>query len=448
MSRESFLPSTQTENKNEENREKKHLDIPMVDATMKECEKRIERKEAGVHLHSFLEEYFSEAIKNTEIYTSERLGASFPYAVVRLPELAKKLYEEMGSPKNMGELMVRDSQEDEYRSAEVTESVFPKGVLRQEFIFGTMFSVGSAHSFHWIEHGLDQMAKKLPEALRALSHGEEPENIEVYGMGNPAGEFGAISDDFLGKMGDKPFEYTGELYAEFLKNLSEKEKNKKSFFRLWGVSMGASMAGTTADALLKEGGASQSFEEAREKNIPYVSVNMQSPVGSSGPRKWQIPIGFVAEIAYQLSVGGSPYNREVGKKEGVFMETIKKELKEKGIEPHVSEEELREKNKVISKLLDELRNGVTVPEELKTNEVIGVFDPLMFSLENEWALEKREWEEAGKHSLGKSIMPSEDENHRKFVINQTHTPLVVRENYFKRLIKVGEVMEKMARKQV
>jgi len=433
----------QTEQKRE-TIEKKRLNIPMVDVTMKECEPRFERKETAEQLRAFLDEYFAEAIKNTEVYSSEKFGASFPYAVVRLPELAKALYEKIGSPKNgnVGESRVLPDSEEVAEDADVVPA---KGRPRKEFIFGTMFSVGSAHAFHWMEHGIDQISKKLPGALNALARGEEPEDIEIYGMGNPAGELGTVSDEFLQQMGDKPFEYTGELYAEFLNTLSknEEEKDKKSVLRLWGVSMGASMAATTAENLIKQGEASQSFEEASKRNIPYVSVNMQAPVGASETKfqKWQIPIGFAAEIAYQLA--GNSYGREVGQGEGAFMETIESELKEKGIEPRLGEGDVRNKNQVISKLLDELRNGIPIPKELKTNEVIGIYDPLMYSGEVKLAAEKREWEEAGKHSLGASIIPSEEENRRRFAINQTHTPAVVRENYFKRLVKVAEEMEKL-----
>jgi len=430
---EGFSPP-QAEN-SENNIEKKRLEIPMVDVTMKECASRFERKETSEQLRVFLDEYFAEAIKNTEIYSSAKFGTSFPYAVVKLPELAQTIYEKLGKPTSISESISSGKAED----PETEDTVLEKEKSHKEFIFGTMFSVGSAHAFHWAEHGIDQIAKKLPGALNALARGEEPEDVEIYGMGNPAGELGDVSDEFVNKMGDKPFEACGELYAEFLQTLSQKDK--KSAFRLWGVSMGASMAGTTAEAWLKNGGATQSFEEAEKQNIPYVSVNMQAPVGASGTKfqKWQIPLGFAAEIAYQLA--SNPYGREVGQGEGTFMKTIKEELEKKGISLKTGEEDL--KNKVISKFLDELRSGIPIPEGVKTNEVIGIYDPLMYSSEVKWASEKREWEEAGKHSLGESIIPTEEENRRRFAINQTHTPAVVRENYFKRLVKVAEEMESL-----
>ena len=433
MRMEGFSPP-QAEN-SENNIEKKRLEIPMVDVTMKECASRFERKETSEQLRVFLDEYFAEAIKNTEIYSSAKFGTSFPYAVVKLPELAQTIYEKLGKPTSISESISSGKAED----PETEDTVLEKEKSHKEFIFGTMFSVGSAHAFHWAEHGIDQIAKKLPGALNALARGEEPEDVEIYGMGNPAGELGDVSDEFVNKMGDKPFEACGELYAEFLQTLSQKDK--KSAFRLWGVSMGASMAGTTAEAWLKNGGATQSFEEAEKQNIPYVSVNMQAPVGASGTKfqKWQIPLGFAAEIAYQLA--SNPYGREVGQGEGTFMKTIKEELEKKGISLKTGEEDL--KNKVISKFLDELRSGIPIPEGVKTNEVIGIYDPLMYSSEVKWASEKREWEEAGKHSLGESIIPTEEENRRRFAINQTHTPAVVRENYFKRLVKVAEEMESL-----
>jgi hypothetical protein len=296
------------------------------------------------------------------------------------------------------------------------------GLSKKEVIFGTSFSIGVGHPYHWIEHGMDQIAKKIPESLRRLSKGQEPEDIEIYGVGSPSGELGKVSDDFLNEVGDKPFEKLGELYAEFVSKLDINNESK-NVIDLWGVSMGASMAATTANSLIENNLVTQDKEKSEEENIPLVRTIMYMPVGTSESffKKWQIPLGFGVEALYSLATDS--YARELsgpGQKE--FVADIAKKLADKGIIANLSKEDIENKQSLIWKLINQLREGVSVPEGLKTNEVIGIYDPLMYPANIE----------------------SED-NRRKFGIKMTHTPAVVRENYFKRLINTGEEIEKISR---
>lgn len=413
--------------------------IPMIEATAKECEPFMGRPETGEKLQEFLNAYFAEALKNINLYRSEKMGAAFPYTVVRLRDVAQALYEKMGSPKTVDEQASDGEEEPDAAEMEKEEaSRRPK----KEFIFGTMFSVGSAHAFHWTEHGIDEIAKKLPGAIDALRHGKEPDNVEIYGMGNPAGELGQVSDTFLKDMGDKPFETEGELYAEFLASISGKNEGERApFLRLFGVSMGASMAATTAESMLKNSAATQSFEDSKSKELPYVSVNMQAPVGiedSWNKKWWGFVPGFAVEGMLQMATSG--YSRKVGGAEGTFIDIVTKAAEEKGITKSDDPEENKRKEEVIKKLLTELGKGMPIPEDLKTNEVVGIYDPLMNGEFRERVKEmNEEWRGWG---IGENIVPREDENRRQFAIKETHTPKVVRENYFKRLVRAAEALEK------
>ena len=309
----------------------KSVQIPIVDATLKECEKLENNPETLENIQSFLTEYFNEEIDNTEIYNSEKYGVAFPYTVVRLSDIAKKLYEKYG-----GQIKI--------------ETAFPEKKVHshKEFIFGTFFNISSGHPYHWVEHGIDQISKKIPAALESLARGEEVEDFEIYGVGNPAGELGQVSDSFVDNTKDKQFEHLGEVYADFISSPQEENKNNNisSDIRLWGVSMGASTAMTTAESLLKNKQATQSFVEKDELQnmLPKIDVVMVSPVATSENllRSYEIPLGFVAEFAIQQS---NVYGRNVSKAEGDFTSMIYAKLRERGIEKHLSEEDKKIKTK-------------------------------------------------------------------------------------------------------
>ena len=90
--------------------------------------------------------------------------------------------------------------------------------------------------------------------------------------------------------------------------------------------------------------------------------------------------------------------------------------------------------------MNELRGGISVPKGLKTNEIVGIYDPLMYS--SEFHKKSKEHAKEHKGSLGENIVPNKNENRRKFGVHETHTPKVVRENYFNRLIQTGEELKK------
>jgi len=396
--------------------------IPIINQTLKECAKFDEDAKTLESVQDFLEKYFEEAIANTRLYSSEKLGASFPYTVVRLRDVAQAMHAKFSAH-------IESATQGEARTAD------SKSLSKKEIIFGTFFDVRAGHPYHWIERGIDDMSKRLPEALGRVSRGEEPEDFEVYGVGSPAGELGIVSEDFVRATGDHPFEHFGELYAEFVDSLKHTGSDKSpAAIQLWGVSMGASLAATTAMRLIEQGRATQSREEASQKSLPVVNVTMQMPVGAER-RRWQIPAGFVSEFAIQ-KLWGPEYNNAVAAAERDFTESIYQKLRERGIRPHMTDQDIKAKKTLVSKSIDQLRNGIPIPENLKTNEIIGIYDPLMYSLsfQSEAA---REGEEK-KGSLQEHMVEAPSENRRQFAIAMTHTPAVVRENYFKRIIRAGE----------
>lgn len=412
---------------------------PIIDATIKQCILINNSVEVSARVRSFLEEYFADVVAHTRIYFSQEFGAAFPYTVIRLSEIAERLHRKLGSP------FIADIDQDHF----TLEDVGTRNTQRfrdrphKEFVFGTVFSIASGHPYHWVEHGIDQIAKRIPEALRALMRAEEPKDFEVYGIGSPAGELGSLSDKFL-RLEEQPFKHLGRLYAEFINSLqqSELEELPAANLLLWGVSMGASIAAFTAHTLIANKQASQSFDATAGTHKPLVRVIMQVPVGTSTGRfrRWQIPVGFLVDIFYQTLT--STYGREVGAAEQKFIAIIYRQLLYRGIAPQISAEEICMKKRLIDKLLVELRMGVPIPKGLKTNEVIGIHDFLMYAWEFQKKANSQRDRAAG--SLGANIFPILEGGRRRFAINMTHTPAVVRENYFKRLIKVAETMHELS----
>lgn len=413
---------------------------PIIKSTIKECRLQNDSSDIIAQIKLFMDEYFAHMVAHTQIYVSQEFSASFPYTVIRLSEIAEAIYRKIGSPSSGG--CFQDHLMSEY--FESCETLPHKNRPQKVFLFGTIFSTGSGHPYHWVEHGIDQIAKRIPEALRVLMCGKTPKNFEIYGIGSPAGELGSLSDKFVMQAGRQPFVHLGKLYAEFIHSLEENgvKELPPAILRLWGVSMGASIAASTAQTLIENKQASQSFEVATLTHIPVVRVNMLVPAGTSTGklRKWQIPVGFVMDMVYQSLT--SRYGRDVGCAEKKFIATIHQKLLGRGISQHTSEEDISVKRRLIAQLTHEFRVGVPIPERLKTNEVIGIYDPLMCSRDFQEEANYRRSRAPG--SLGSNIVPSGEQGRRRFAIRMTHNPNVVRKNYFKRLIGVGQLIHKLS----
>jgi hypothetical protein len=117
-------------------------------------------------------------------------------------------------------------------------------------------------------------------------------------------------------------------------------------------------------------------------------------------------------------------------------------LRDRGIVTQFSDEDLRSKKMLVSRSIEEMRSGIPIQPDLKTNEIIGIYDPLMYSGERRSRAEIQSEEHAG--SLGEHLIEAPSDNRRQFAVNMTHTPAVVRENYFKRLIRAGDQMRQLS----
>lgn len=412
---------------------------PIISATIKQCRTLTDSLDTIALIHSLIDEYLTQLVANTQLYFSKEFGATFPYTVVKLSDIAVTLYQKMG---------IRERDRINQNDYITTENGSPRFIYREpsrpqkEFIFGTSFSIRSGHPYHWIEHGIDQIAKKLPVALIDLSRGDIPQDFEIYGIGNPAGELGSLSDQCLMQAREQPFEYLGVLYAEFINSLQHQNSAdcRSPLIRLWGVSMGATIASTTAHSLIQKKQATQSFRGAAQYCIPLVRVFMLVPVAINGrevSKKLQLKGGFIAEIVCQALM--NTYGREVGNAEHEFISVIHHKLLDRGIEPRISEVDIRIKSQLINKLINQLLEGTSIPIELKTNEVIGIYDPLVYTWGNQKVARTHHDRACG--SLGANIVPSSEKCRRRFAIKMTHTPAVIRRNYFKRLIKAAEIIQ-------
>lgn len=410
---------------------------PIIGATIKQCEALTDSQDVIAIIHSVVEEYLDQMVANTQIYSSRDFGAAFPYTVIRLSDIAKAIYKKIGSP-NIDKINHIDCISEEIRSC---LSYRERGRPQKKFIFGTSFSIFSGHPYHWAEHGIDQIVKKIPEAILHLSRGEITQDFEIYGVGNPVGELGSLSDAFVIQAGKQPFEHLGMLYASFINTLQNQQSvgQYSPLLQLWGVSMGAYIAATTAYTLIQKKQAHQSFKDTVQPHIPLVRVTMQVPVTNDRLRlrRWQIKAGFFAEIVYQTLI--NTYGREVGHAEHEFISMIHHKLLDRGIEPLIGDEDTCIKMKLINKLINQFLDGVSIPSILKTNEVIGIYDPLAYS----WDFQKkaRFQNNRASGSFGANIVSSNERGKRRFAIKMTHTPAVIRQNYFKRLIKVAEIIQ-------
>jgi hypothetical protein len=415
---------------------KPELPIPVIKETLRECGELTQDPEVAGNVKEYLEQYFERAIKNSRVYASEKYGASFPYTAIRLSEVAQALQKNLPAG-------LEPNLETQKPEAAQTPEPEEKAGKSQEFIFGTYFSIPIGHQFQWVERGIDSIGKKLPQYLKALQRGGSPAEMEIYNMGNPNSELGSVSEKFLQEAKDKPHEHVAELYAEFISQL-EKSQNpgeKVGNVRLWGVSMGATMAAEVGSKLLKDKVVSQTPGKPEERERPNLQVVMSLPVAASEAKfkKWQIPLGLGAEFAYEYLA--REYGRHVSGAEGDFAKYISARMEEQGIRPNMSEAEQKAKKSLTSAMVGELREGIEVPEGLKTDQIVGMYDPLMY--QREFSRSAKRHKERAKGSLGESMMSVPDSSHRQFAVKSAHNPEVTRKNYFERLVHLGEEIKNL-----
>ena len=385
-------------------------------------------------LYCFLE----KGIGNTRMFNSEKHEASFPYTTVNTAEIAKSLYRAY-SGREIGELKP---------SGKNGES----GNKRLEFLFGSFQLVSHGNQFTFTEEILHQIFKNLPSALEKIENGEEPDSSEVCVLGSPTTLTGSISPKFAEEVKDHAFESYGDMYAELISSMVAKENDSKTGgtnIVLYGISMGASLAGQTAKRILEDGVVTQTREGEEGTNLPFMQVRIDTAPGHRNkPDLWskvKLFGGFAAQTIYTLATDS--YTRDVIFKNGKYMDQVNGLLAEKGLtKSNVSPEQLSMKKKVISLVENELAQGVPWPDGVKATEVVGLQDALTYDPKlNEDAYRQRE---ENPDSLGThSIKGQGNDDIRVRGAKMTHAiPFTQRENEIGRMYRATSSLGELKKK--
>src|SRR3989344_1970925 len=188
-------------------------------------EKKIESMQGA--LNDMLDTYIDQNLAGTEIFTSQETGAEFPYTRIDTAEFAKQLYRK-------------------YRGVEPAITGKTKqATLAKEFVLGPVFSTDDGSGFTVWEEQFRRCVEKLPTALEALAADREPERYEIYGMGAPVNTIGLVTPAFVESVKEKgAIRAIGEVQAECIASQlsGTPEEKGKMEVRLWGLSMGGSLA--------------------------------------------------------------------------------------------------------------------------------------------------------------------------------------------------------------
>ncbi|MEI6352508.1 MAG: hypothetical protein WCO35_01055 [Candidatus Nomurabacteria bacterium] len=412
--------------------------FPHIDAITKAWEKHfgtIEQFEFHA-IREILYTYIEQRIDKTSIYNSEKIGASFVYSITDPGELAKNIYSKITNGKIL----------------DLKKNITENSKKEKEFMFiGGLVGTSSGNEYASQEEVLHRMIEELPRAFEDIKNGVEPKQKEIYTLGSPTNELGEISDRFIYSLKDKKAsEEFGMLYADFISNLLAKEVDNDKTTNIYfnGISMGAGFAIETAKELKKENFITQIHEEI---NKPFLQVQINTPPGQSDPltkfKKIKIKAGFVLQVLY--SMVNDPYMRDVMMQDRKFLSSKNKILSDRGIVLNMSPEQKNKKEKVISEVVQDLVDGVFIPNDLKITEIIGKSDPLMYSSKfNDKLKEQRnrftERRDIEGESLGENIVSNDNEpNRRTFGIGTNHSIPFLRPSEFQRLKKVVNLIQEL-----
>lgn len=379
-------------------------------------------------MEDVLYEFFRQEMENTEIFESKKLGAAFPWTVIRTKDLARKIIARYSNSTDALEKNLR---------LMGNGNVFKK----QEFIFSSGSMMKSGYQFTFVEEAMHQAIIALKSELTSIKEGNEAAGKEIYTLGLPTNELGKISPEFLEKLKQDPFRTMGELMSEFVESRIPKDGNGQfENIRLYGVSTGASFAAATGERLMKDKIVTQDNGDGTS-GVPHLSIRMNSPVGlSKSTRKnWQIPLGYAAEFIYQTAI--DPKFRLSDPK---FMSQVKKALDLRGIKENMTDKDKKMKKEAIDFIVKKLIKGVDFSHDVKVTKVTGVLDPLTFS-PKEYRDEKNRRIELSS-GLGRNMAPRTEKNRREFMINMTHTPAFFRDSELKRYYKTASLVQELKSK--
>lgn len=442
MSSESFPANSQPNNqpKSKQERIRDQVVSPHIEAVLEIFQKRF-KKESSVKIETIrdiLYTFFEQAVLNTQIYSSEKNGASFPYTVINTGELAKLVYSHyrIFSPKREQSTKEKESKH------------------RMEFVMGSFLDTNNGNQFTFFEEAMHQFIKQLPKALEDLEKGEEPDDNDVYVLGSPTNELGTVSMEFFDRIRKgNTFKEFGALYAEFVDSQLPKDESqrKNTSLYLYGISMGGSLATQTAEQLLAEGKVTQSYKTSGQ---PFMQVRADTlPGASTSPiKKWQIPLGFLVDGVFTMATNAYTKTAILKQKEGAKAQN--KVLAKRGIMPNMTLEQKKMKNEIIyggSNILSgalkgtygvfhDLFQGIPINPDLKLTEVRAIYDPLQYS--PKFSADVKAQKAKHSNSLGENLI-SRTDGRRTFVINQAHTLVFFRENELQRIEKAASSLEKL-----
>ena len=321
------------------------------------------------NLKEIFQIFAEQGIANTEVFNSKENGASFPWTVIKMPELVRELYKKNGKefPTNLKP----------YSPSDKGERTFAK---QQEFIFGSAFAASHGDEFVFAEEAMNQVINHLPRALEDIKAGKEPENFEVFMAGMPTNEFGSISKEFSENLKKDSYEHMGRLYADFVAEKSSGEANGKKAVELYGISMGGGFAAKTGEKLLQKGNATQDFEKLKaEDSEPFLQIKAMVPVsmGRKRNKNWQIKLGFATNGIREMLM--NPGVKIIGAKMKDFQEKTTALLEKKGIHKNMSKEEAKIKHESNWTIINSLGQNLEIDKSVKLTKIVGLKDPTMYT---------------------------------------------------------------------
>jgi len=431
---------TISQNNNEVNKSiRERISVPHIDAIINAYEKYFGKdmsKEEVDSLKEIIYSYFEQRIENTHLYKSEKIGASFVYSVTHTGDLVKQLYQKFNKGKNL------ELKKDELESQK----------SEKDFMFvGGLVNTKSGNEYTSQEEVIHRMIEEIPSVLESISDGKEPKNKEIYTFGSPTNELGHVSDKFLESLkNNKSAEQFGSLYAESITSILSKDSKNLGTTKIYfnGTSMGAGFAIETAKKLILDGVVTQSNDV---KDKPFLQVQINIPPGQSNVsekiKKWQIPVGFILQVANSLITDS--YMRKVMLGDKEFIDSKNSILAEKGIRADMSPEQSDLKKKSLSLILKNLTSGVPIPTYMKVTELIGTYDPLMYSpkFNKKVKEQKSKFKNKQNKPLGENIVANEDnQNRRTFGVSTSHNIPLLRDSEFRRLKKAALSLAELMKK--
>ena len=379
--------------------------------------------------------FLETQVENTHSYSSEKHAVSFIHADIDAATLARKILERRNVP-----------------IPEQTKTA--EGVNKQadEYIFGSFFSPQNPSAlFVFFEQGLNRLMLEVPEAIEALKKGESLQTRKIRYVGTPTRDIGHISKEFVESLkGGKAVEQFGDLYAEFIARQESTVPGQKREVLLRGISLGAGFAIETAKHLLDQGATTQSREDAEEKNVPHLTIRIDTPPGQqegeASRRKWQIPIGFAVD-GIKAFFNDATVRASANPFAGSLVKNLMPYLEKRGIREEMSPEDAALKKEAIKEVLDGLYAGVPIPENLRVTEVVGADDTTIFlpfsEKKNAFRAKIDEQQELHKGSLGERIV-SKDGNRRTFGADMTHAMPNFTHTHWRRFYRAAKAIENLS----